>query len=178
MLCERCSVNKATVHLTRIINGKKEEFHMCEECARKSSQIYNEDKNLSFQSLLSGILNNNFSNQEQSFFQQENSEKLICNNCGMSYDEFTEKGLFGCGECFNAFEEKLDHLFKRIHGNNRHHGKKTHLFEEKLEIKSEINILKEKMQKAVNEEEFEQAAEIRDQIHAISKNMEEDTDAE
>lgn len=174
MICEKCGKEEASVHLTRIINGKKEEIHLCEECAKKSSQLNIDENNLSFQSLLSGILNHNLSNQESSMF-NNNDDDLICDNCGMTYQKFTEHGLFGCEECFDAFNEKLDSLFKRIHGNLRHTGKRPISFQEKLETKSEINKLKAEMQTAVEKENFEKAAEIRDKIHAIKENMEEDS---
>lgn len=174
MLCERCGEIEATVHLTRIINGRKEEVHLCEECARESSKLNIDDNNLSFQSLLSGILNHNFSTEDSSIYENNNSEELVCQNCGMSYQEFTKRGLFGCAECFNVFENKLDDLFKRIHGNARHKGKFPLSYKQKLEAKSEINDLKKEMQSAVDEENFEKAADIRDQIHAIKIDMEED----
>lgn len=174
MLCDRCGENEASVHLTRIINGQKEEIHLCEECARRSSKLNNEDNNLSFQSLLSGILNHNFSSQDSTFFSNNKSEELICPNCGLTYQEFTQNGLFGCHECFKEFDHKLDDLFKRIHGNNRHSGKYPLSFKEQIEAESEINKLKKKMQAAVEEENFEKAAEIRDKIHAIKGDMEED----
>lgn len=174
MLCERCGKEEASVHLTRIINGKKEEIHLCEECAKKSSQLNTDENNLTFQSLLSGILNHNLSNQESSMF-NNNYDNLTCDNCGMTYQEFTQHGLFGCEKCFDAFDEKLDGLFKRIHGNLRHTGKRPVSFQQKLETESEINELKAEMQTAVEKENFEKAAEIRDKIHAIKENMEEDS---
>lgn len=176
MLCERCGKNEASVHLTRIINGKKEEMHLCEKCAGESSQFNIDDNNLGFQSLLSGILNHNFSNNESSIYAESSSDDFICQNCGLSYQEFTQKGLFGCEECFNDFDEKLDSLFKRIHGNIRHTGKRPVSFREKMEAESEISELNKKMQTAVKEENFEMAAEIRDKIHAIKENMEADKD--
>lgn len=176
MLCERCGDNEASVHLTRIINGNKEEIHLCEECARKSSQLNLNDNNLSFQSLLSGILNHDFLNEKASAFEKNNSTELTCRNCGMSYQEFTKKGVFGCEECFNVFEDKLDDLFKRIHGNIRHRGKFPLSFKQTLKAKTKIDDLKKEMQFAVENEEFEKAAEIRDKIHAIKEDMEEDKD--
>ncbi|MFW5686686.1 MAG: UvrB/UvrC motif-containing protein [Halanaerobium sp.] len=174
MLCDNCGEKDASVHLTRIINGQKQEIHLCEDCARKSSKLNADDNNLSFQSLLSGILNHNFSEQESSVFSSSDSEKLVCPNCGLTYQEFTQSGLFGCEQCFEVFERKLDSLFKRIHGNIRHNGKYPLSFKQKIEAESEIRELKQAMQTAVEKEDFEKAAEIRDKIHAIKDDMEED----
>ena len=174
MICERCGKEEASVHLTRIINGKKEEIHLCEKCAKNSSQLNKDENNLSFQSLLSGMLNHNLSIQNSSIF-NNNYNDLTCDNCGMTYQEFTQKGLFGCEKCFGAFNEKLDSLFKRIHGNLLHAGKRPISIQQKLETESEINELKDEMQIAVDKENFEKAAEIRDKIHAIKENIEEES---
>lgn len=171
MICDRCGEREASVHLTRIINGKKIEINLCEECAKTGSKL-NKDDNLSFQSLLSGILNQNLANSKSPIFKDQSSQNLVCKNCGMSYQEFTHKGFFGCEKCYDSFQGKLDQLFKRIHGNIQHSGKYPLSFREKLEIESEINKLKKKMEVAVDRENFEKAAVIRDKIHAIKENME------
>jgi len=177
MLCQKCGKNEATVHLTRIINGKKEELHLCESCASKSDNFsFNQYSSFTFQSLLSGVLNSGFSSKDKSLLKNSKNEKNICNNCGLSYTEFSKSGLFGCADCYDQFEEKLDSLFKRIHGSSRHTGKRPNRLSIKKENESEIYRLKEEMEKAVEEERFEEAAELRDKIHDIKIGMEEDKD--
>ena len=175
MLCENCGEREATVHFTKIINGKKEEIHLCEQCAKKTEKLNLNDNNLDFQSLLSGILNTNFGSDKSSILNKNNTQtsNQRCPNCGLTYKEFIDNGYFGCSECFKAFEENLAPLFKRIHGNLRHNGKRPALFAEKLESQNKIDKLKGKMQSAVEKENFEKAAELRDKIHAIKENMEE-----
>lgn len=175
MLCERCGKKEASVHLTRIVNNKKEEIHLCEDCARKSRKINIDKKNMTFQSLLSGILNYNLSNQKPSIFDND-FDYLVCKNCGLSYQEFTQKGFFGCAKCFDNFQDELDSLFKRIHGNNRHTGKIPLSLQEKFETELEIDELKKEMQNAVQKENFERAAKIRDEINVIKKDIREDND--
>jgi len=177
MICDECGEREASVHLTRIINDEKTEMHLCEKCAQKSSQL-NTDNNFSFQSLLSGIMNQNLANQNSPVFKDDQSQNLVCNYCGMSYQEFTQRGVFGCEGCYDAFEGKLDQLVKRIHGNSQHKGKYPLSLRKKIKIKSEINELKNEMKLAVAKENFEKAAEIRDEIHAIEENMEEKYNAE
>jgi protein arginine kinase activator len=177
MLCQKCGENEASVHLTRIINGKKEELHLCESCAKKSGEFsFHADNNFAFQSLLSGVLNNNLSPKNKSIFKNNIKEESICENCELNYSDFSKNGLFGCSDCYDKFEDKLDPLFKRIHGTIRHTGKKPSRYNIKKENEQEIDLLKEQMEKAVEEENFEKAAEIRDRIHEIKKSMEEDID--
>jgi len=177
MNCDRCGEREASVHLTRIINGEKTEMHLCEECAQKRSKL-NIDDNLSFQSLLSGILNQHLTSPNSSLYKDNQSQNLVCKNCGLSYQEFTKKGFFGCENCYETFKDKLEQLFKRIHGNTQHTGKFPLSFRNKIKFESEINELKKKMKIAVDKENFEKAAEIRDEIHAIEVNMEENCNAE
>lgn len=174
MLCQKCNKKEASVHLKRIVNGKKEELHLCKECAVEKGQFDFNDNNLSFQTLLSGILNNKFNSNNNSLFKKLKSPTLSCKNCGKSYEEFTKSGLFGCAECYQVFQDELEPLFKRIHGSLRHMGKRPALIKEKIEAETEIDSLKNQMQKAVAKENFEKAAELRDRIHAIEKDMEAD----
>ncbi len=177
MLCQNCGKNKASIHLTRIINGKKEELHLCESCAKKNENlIFQTDNNFAFQSLLSGVLNNNLSTKNESLFKKNTNEDNFCQRCGLSNTEFSKNGLLGCTDCYKKFEDMLEPLFKRIHGNIRHIGKKPSRYSIKKENEKVVGILKDKMKKAVEEENFEKAAEIRDQINDINKKNEEDID--
>ncbi|ADQ15369.1 UvrB/UvrC motif-containing protein [Halanaerobium hydrogeniformans] len=176
MLCDNCQETDAVVHLTRIINGEKEEIHLCEDCAKKSNK-FNLDSfdNISFQSMLSAVLNDNKSS-DNSFMHNKLNNNKKCNSCALNYHEFTKSGEFGCADCYLEFEDDLETLFKRIHGNKRHTGKRPANIEEKKEYQEEINRLKAEMESAVEEERFEDAAEIRDKIHEIKKSMKEDID--
>ncbi|MGM0603771.1 MAG: UvrB/UvrC motif-containing protein [Bacillota bacterium] len=176
MLCDRCKKNEATVHLTRIINGQKKELHLCEKCAEETGHInFAADNNLSFQNFLSGILNSNLQENKKSFADENiNSDVKKCSRCGSSYEEFTKKGLFGCPECFNVFSDRLEPLMKRIHGSTYHSGKIPKKIGSKLKYKQDIKKLKQMMEEAVQEENFEEAAKIRDKIHVIKNSMEED----
>ncbi|MFP4662374.1 MAG: UvrB/UvrC motif-containing protein [Halanaerobiales bacterium] len=163
MKCQRCNEREASVHLTKIVNGEKNEVYLCQECARETGQLPFAGNNpFAFQNLLKGLINPEVSSYEK---YEENSK---CEICGMTYSEFSKNGFFGCAECYNAFSAKLDPILKRIHGNNRHNGKVPKRRGGSLRLKREIEELRENMQDAVNKEDFEKAAEIRDQI----KNLE------
>ena len=168
MLCQNCGEKEATVHLTKIINGEKTELFLCEECAEKTGKISlpNSDP-FSFQNLLAGILNPEI---ESSF--TSTSETLTCDNCGLTYEEFSENGLFGCSDCYQTFGDRLDPLVKRIHGSKSHNGKVPRRRGGDLRIKREIEDLRKDMEEAVASENFERAAEIRDEIHELEEQLE------
>lgn len=164
--CQRCNSNEASIHLTKIVNGEKNEVYLCEECARETGQLSFAGNNpFAFQNLLKGLINPDISQYE------EYQEEYKCDNCGLTYHNFSKNGLFGCSECYNAFINKLDPILSRIHGNNRHNGKVPKRRGGTLRIKREIVNLRQKMQEAINEENFEKAAVIRDEIRNLEKEM-------
>ncbi len=183
MLCENCNKNEATVRYTEIINGEKKEMHLCEEC---SHELGIDNINLSmpidFSSFFGGLLDDEYNSPEfMPLFQSV--KELKCDNCNMTYDEFTKEGKFGCEECYNAFSNKIDSLLKRLHGNSNYVGRKalnSSLKDKKTEdkkrnmkeeVKDEKEIKLEKLQndlkKAIQEERYEDAAKIRDEIKKI-----------
>lgn len=167
MICQRCDKNEATVHLTKIINGEKTELFLCEECAEKTGKIsFDSDNPFSFQNLLAGILNPDV---DSSF--TDTGKQLKCDNCGMTYQEFSRQGLFGCSECYQTFGDRLDPLVKRIHSSNQHQGKVPKRRGGDLLIERKIDNLREEMQEAVDRENFERAAELRDDIHELEQEL-------
>jgi len=161
MLCDICGKNPATVHLTEIIDDQMNELHLCEECARaKSAQM---DQQFGLSDLLAGLAE----------FEKPDLEKevstLKCPNCNLTYADFKKIGRLGCGECYLAFKKYLGPLLKRIHGSSRHMGKTPVKILKALKPKVSLEELRLKLQKAIEAEEFEEAAKIRDQIKEFEK---------
>ncbi len=170
MLCQECGKNKATVHLTRIKNNEKTEIYLCEECAQKKGELNLAQDTLSLHNFLTGFLGGG---QPQ---QTSQTGDLVgvsdCPRCGLSYNEFREKGRLGCVQCYENFEEQLTPLIKRIHGREEHRGKVPARTGGLIRKKREIEKLREEMEKAVREENFEEAARIRDDIRKMEKELE------
>ena len=166
MLCQKCEKKEAKVHLTKIINGEKTEVFLCEVCAEEVGHIGFKNEPFSFQNLLSGMLNPEIS----SSISQNKSIK--CDTCGLSYKEFSEQGLFGCADCYEKFKKKLIPLVKRIHGSSEHQGKVPKRKGGDLRIKKKIEQLRQEMQQVVEEENFEKAADLRDEIHELEEQLE------
>ncbi len=70
MQCDRCNQRPATVHLTEITNGQKQETHLCEVCAKEIQlQGFGFLPQMNLHKFLAGLLNydlneNNFGHQE------------------------------------------------------------------------------------------------------------------
>ncbi|MDD3227551.1 MAG: UvrB/UvrC motif-containing protein [Tissierellia bacterium] len=159
MLCNECGKNEANVHLTHIINGKKTESHLCEECAKKNQAILN--SNFSMENLFSVMLNNSFNNK--TYLPAAKS----CTNCGMTYENFRNTGKFGCSHCIDSFKGRLKPVIKSIQGYDRHIGKIPKRAGGDYKIQMDIERLKNDLKGAVEREEYELAAELRDKINDL-----------
>ncbi|WP_018924702.1 UvrB/UvrC motif-containing protein [Salsuginibacillus kocurii] len=171
MLCQECQKNSATLHFTKIVNGKKTETHLCDYCAKEKGDHVPGSNSYSIHELLSGLLNGEdfFSNQQTS--RQMKKKSLHCPNCQMTYEKFTKLGRFGCSKCYQAFGERLDPILKRVHsGNTVHAGKIPKRVGSHLQAQREIEDLKKDMQRYIENEEFEKAAEVRDRLRSLQGN--------
>lgn len=157
MLCDVCGKKEATVHLTEIINDQMTKLHLCEECAKKKGAEMEEHFGLA--DLLAGLadLDTSISTTKE--------RKLKCPSCGLTYSDFKKLGKLGCGQCYETFKSYLVPLFKRIHGSEIHVGKMPGKKGRHPKLKKiDIEELKRHLKRAVELEEFEEAARLRDEI--------------
>lgn len=170
MLCQECNQRPATLHFTKIVNGKKNEFHICEYCAREKGESMPGSNTFSIHQLLSGLLN-----FEQPITQDIDSRRkeLVCKKCEMSFEQFVRTGRFGCAHCYEAFHSKIDPILKRVHsGNTQHTGKIPKRIGGSIHVRRKIDTLKAQLQQLVINEEFEEAARVRDEIRELEKTLE------
>lgn len=174
MICQECNQRPATLHFKKIINGQTIEVHVCEKCAQEKSELFMESEGVAFSinNLLAGLLN-----IESSFQTKANAlpkhEEPRCSNCQLSYRQFVQLGKFGCAECCKTFDKQLDPILKRVHsGNTAHIGKIPKRIGGSLTLKKQILELKQNLQLHIAEEEFEQAAELRDKIRILEQSFE------
>ncbi|MDI3533739.1 MAG: protein arginine kinase activator [Thermosediminibacterales bacterium] len=168
MLCTNCKKRPATVHYTKIVNGEKTEMHLCQVCAKEISDFqFNFEPNFSIHNLLAGLLNS-MAEPTVGIDYQRNEH---CPSCGMSFNEFSQIGRFGCNECYSAFEGRIEPILKRIHGSSVHTGKVPRRAGGELKVKREIDLLKAELDRVVKLEEYEKAAEIRDKIRELEKQL-------
>ncbi len=177
MKCENCGRNEANVKYTQIINGEKKQMFLCEECSEKLGiNDIHFNMPINFTSFLTDFFNDV---NDISFMPTlGGNNTLQCSKCGLTWDNFLHTGKFGCSNCYDDFESRIDPILRSLQGATTHIGRlgevrtgnniKQNLDDkiEKQENKaiSKIEKLKEELKQAVKEERYEDAAKIRDEI--------------
>lgn len=161
MQCDICGKNEATVHLTEIVNDKVTKLHLCESCAKEKGTEMEAHFGLS--DLLAGLADIG------SGIEPPSGERIRCSFCGFTYQDFKKTGRLGCGQCYESFKKQMTPLLKRIHGSDRHVGKVPLTIGKTVKDTKTLQDLKMKMEKAIQFEEFEEAARLRDQIKEMEK---------
>jgi protein arginine kinase activator len=162
MQCQICNKRTATVHFTQIVNNKKVEMHLCHQCAEEKGG-YGFGLPLNISSFFASLLG---FNEKQPYVQQMH-RTTSCPKCGMTFEEFQRSGKVGCNNCYDVFEDNLNPLIRRLQGSIEHNGKVPARLSKSISISREISRLKELLLKAVEKEEYEKAAEIRDKIKSL-----------
>lgn len=162
MLCQHCQKRVANVHFTQIVNNNKVEMYLCEQCAKEKGKISFASP-LNANDFFSGLMG--YANAASSITSDIQSN--VCEKCGMSYEEFQKVGKLGCSNCYTVYGDKLSPLLKRIHGSVEHHGKVPHRISEAVKATREVEKLKLELGKAIQEEEYEKAAQLRDRIKSL-----------
>ncbi len=168
MLCQKCKKNEANTHVKSVVNGQYEEYMLCSECAKEMgyTNLWS-DMHSDFNSILGSFFSNAL---------PEKSQATRCPVCSSTYHDIAKSGKVGCANCYELFLSELMPSVRRIHGNTTHCGKRPNLVEnsevKEPQLKSEasaVDKLKVQLQAAIEEQNFELAAKLRDKI----KEMEE-----
>lgn len=150
MLCEKCNKNKAIIKYTQNINGNKVDYNLCSNCfniINNNNFIYNFFSN--------NLLNNTYEN------------KLRCSLCNTTFDKFKNTGKIGCSNCYDVFKPKLDYIFNDIQEKNIHIGKKPKNIDLYNQNQNNINLLRDKLNIAIKNEDYEEAIKLRDKIREL-----------
>jgi len=163
MLCEKCHQKPATVHMQQIVNGAKTEIHLCQDCSAQVDSPISMDA--LFNGLLGSILSMAVDNKQSSHKPSVNYQP--CPICGMTFENFKSSGRFGCVECYRVFSKELRTILKNVQASNKHEGKYPKKYGHDMFQKKEAERMRNLMQTAIKEENFEEAARLRDEIKII-----------
>jgi protein arginine kinase activator len=158
MLCQRCKKQTATVHLTDLVKGEKRERHLCEECASQEHITVKQPMSLN------DVLNSFLMSQSDV---RELSRKQ-CPQCGMTFAEFRTQGVLGCPEDYDEFGTALASIIERAQDGQTHHtGKSPGQTVEIDPVRQERLQLQRALREAVEAEDYERAAEVRDRLKEL-----------
>ncbi len=159
MKCEICGLRDAVIHIRQIQRDMVHELHICEDCAREKGLIREEESELPIANLLSGLL-------EGQDMTGASEMRDSCPRCGMKASEFRTQGKLGCTECFSAFEKDVRAIVSQMAARPRHTGKlpQTLVLEKPA---SPAEGLREELRSAVEREDYELAARLRDRLRDL-----------
>ncbi len=165
MKCQICKKAEASIHVTNMVGDKVKKLHLCRKCAEEKGYDYIKKSNFKMGDLLSGLVSSSHKSAEK-------KEGLVCPNCGLSFSEFERVSRLGCSECYRFFQIQLPPLLRSIHGDTRHVGKFPKRMGKRLELKRSIDRLRNELDRAVEVEDYEKAAELRDRINDLKEKAE------
>src|SRR5438045_7502930 len=156
MLADSCKQNVATVHLTQMVEGKTREVDLCESCSEEKG--VDRPTAFSLADLVLGL------GAAQETAQAAAGSDLKCPACGFTQADFKKSGRLGCAECYTTFAEGLEGLLKSMHKGIKHVGKVPQQLQQHKDYVEKLNRLQKELEKAIHDEDFEQAAVLRDEI--------------
>jgi protein arginine kinase activator len=163
MLCSICKEKEAKVHYTQIVGDKIQKVNLCEECAKTKG--VNDPASFSLADLMLGL------GASQEIDQSSRGVELKCPRCGFTQADFKKAGRLGCPECYKTFAEGLEGLLKTMHKGTRHIGKVPESLRQTRDVSDQLKTLQKKLNRAIEAEDFEQAALLRDEIKQLSTKL-------
>jgi protein arginine kinase activator len=159
MKCCICNEREARVFLTQIVADKVQKVDLCEECAKQKG--LDDAAGFSPADVLLGL-------GAAEIEQYAGGAELKCSKCGFTQADFKKSGRLGCAECYGTFAEGLEGLLKTMHKGTRHVGKIPQSQQQTRDLAERLKLLRKKLDKAVADEDFEQAANLRDEIKQVT----------
>jgi len=169
MLCSVCKEKEATLYYTNIVEGKTKNVNLCSDCAKAKGINPNasltESIGFSLADQLFGL------GASQEIEEAGGGVALKCARCGYSQEDFKKSGRLGCPDCYKVFAEGLEGLLKTMHKGTRHVGKVPEALRQNRDLSDRLKTLQKRLTKAVEGEDFEQAAKLRDEIKQTSAKL-------
>lgn len=166
-LCQRCKARPASILVSRVVNGTKTDRYLCESCAKDEGAFHIMlSPPFTVHHMLGGLIGAPGTAPRA---QRDQGLDVRCPACGQSYQEFTGTGRLGCAHCYTAFREELSPLIRRVQAGTEHRGKVPVRTGGEMRKKRQLDELREALKACISREEFEKAAELRDQIRLLEQ---------
>jgi protein arginine kinase activator len=160
MLCDSCKERDAVVHVTQIQGSAVTQLNLCEKCAA--------ERGVDTPAATPKHPLGEFLHAVQQQVTAPSADGIKCHFCGMTLREFRTAGRWGCARCYSTFEQSMRELLRRVHGSSRHVGRGYRPPEAETVARStELTELREQLRRAIESEQFELAADLRDRIRVL-----------
>lgn len=165
MKCQKCQ-KQATFHITDLTGDDLLALHLCPDCAKQYLKT-DEVPDDADAPTMSGVLQKQLKPLEQAAEDLRELDSKECPICGISFYEFRQAGRLGCPHDYVFFGSELEPLLVNVHGDNQHVGKQPTRGVRDTESQTELIRLRRQMKEVVEQEDYEKATELRDQIRKI-----------
>jgi protein arginine kinase activator len=161
MKCELCGKNESQLKIQQFIGSEMTELNICEVCAEERGIISSENGfNMSLSELLTVLVDTKGT-------KDRNKEKPVCLNCGTASSDIRRSGRVGCQDCYSAFRKEIIHALKSKSIRPKHRGKYPSRVQVYKSFFVDRELLRQKLNQAVRQEEYEKAAVIRDRLNEL-----------
>lgn len=161
--CEQCGERESTVHITSLTDSGPVQRHLCEKCYEEKEDVSPISSSDLFGELIGALAP-----------ELQRARDARCPECGINYLEFRQNLILGCPRDYNFFSDALEELLDTIHGANEHVGRIPLGEAQRMTSDSRLEVLKKKLEEAVEGEDFEKAVCIRDEIARLEQDRAED----
>jgi protein arginine kinase activator len=188
MKCDACENEKATIFLTSMADGVFQKVNLCKSCA--DDKGVTDPTSYALTEMLTGMGEETEPTGKTTVTASADKEGgLTCRGCGFTQAEFKKTGRFGCASCYETFHEGLDSLLDAMHKHTQHRGKMPVAFPARREaaesaptspiapflpsesLEEKLSKLKLLLSKSVEDEDYEEAARLRDAISRIESQI-------
>lgn len=171
MLCDICGKNQANIHITEVVDGHKKSVNLCAVCAAENGQAESA-AGIDLADLLQ-TLSQQFDlplQMPSDELETENSVPTIsCPRCGWDSTRLRKTGRLGCAHCYKTFAAALAPALRSMHRGAVHIGKTWNASgDAENTAMLKLTELRRRLDDLVRREEYEEAAELRDEINALA----------
>jgi protein arginine kinase activator len=166
VVCQKCKSRPAKVHYTEIVNNSMVAMNLCLECAEEKGIEVQKSGGYGLGDLVAGLIDTTVDSEA------ERISKVRCPACGYQYSDFKAIGRLGCPDCYTAFESQLLAVLRHVHGSTQHAGKRASRVSERAVMRERVAALRADLSQAIEKEDYERAATIRDEIRDLEAQVE------
>lgn len=163
-MCEECGEREANYTIAVMMGEQVTHRQLCSVCMAKMNMNLTTGN---LKQLLSGLMNSIVHRQEDREG-VESGDAPVCERCGTTFDAFEKTGRLGCAQCYQAFREQLAPMLRQLHGHLQHTGRKLLNDEDAQRQRAACERLNAQLTQAVEQEDFETAARLRDELRQLS----------